>query len=32
MSALPAARLDADKPILLTVGRELVRRAIRGGA
>ena len=25
----PAAKLDADKPVLLPVGRELVRRAMR---
>ena len=29
MPALPAAKLDADKPVLLPVGRELVRRAMR---
>jgi transcriptional regulator with XRE-family HTH domain len=29
MSALPAAKLDSEKPVLLPVGRELVRRAMR---
>ena len=32
MPALPAAKLDVDKPVLLPVGCEVVRRAMRPAA